>query len=121
MWVSFAVGGGWSDKRMLKQTFYTDADIWLYASRLFEHRPKHMRIRTMGMYLYQITPSGRSQLSMLDDVAKAGNLTTAIDEINSFYGNFTVFTADTLTGTKTVKQKIPFGGTDYFEALLKRA
>lgn len=42
-------------------------------------------------------------------------------EINDFYGNFTVFTADTLTGTKTVKQKIPFGGTEYFELLLKRA
>lgn len=42
-------------------------------------------------------------------------------QINDFYGNFTVFTADTLTGTKTVKQKIPFGGTEYFELLLKRA
>jgi hypothetical protein len=75
----------------------------------------------MGMYLYQLEPSKKSQLSLLDDIAKAGDLTQAVDEINDFYGNFTVFSADTLTGTRNVKQKIPFGGTEYFELLLKRA
>lgn len=121
VWVSFNTGGGWTDKKMMRQTFYTDADIWLHVSRLFNHRPKHMIVRTMGMYLYQLTPSTRSQMSLLDDVTKAGDLTKAIDEINDFYGTFTVFSADTLTGTKNVKQKVPFGGTEYFELLLKRA
>lgn len=121
VWVSFNAGGGWSDKRMFHMPFYTDADIWLHVSRLFDHRPKHMIIRTMGMYLYELTPSTRSQLSLLDDVAKAGDLTKAVDEINDFYGSFTIFSADTLTGRRTVKQKIPFGGTEYFELLLKRA
>lgn len=121
IWVAFSTGGGWSDKEMLHTTFYTDADIWRYVSRLFNHRPKHMVIRTMGVYLYELTPSTRSQLSLLDDVTKAGELTKAIDEINDFYGSFTIFSADTLTGTRNVKQKIPFGGTEYFELLLKRA
>lgn len=121
VWMSFNAGGGWKDKKMMRQPFYTDADIWLHVSRLFDHRPKHMEIRTMGLYLYELTPSTRSQLNMFDDVAKAGDLSVAIDEINDFYGNFTIFTADTLTGTKSVKQKIPFGGTEYFELLLKRA
>jgi DNA polymerase-4 len=121
IWVSFNAGGGWSDKKMLHCTFYTDADIWLHVSRLFDHRPKHMVIRTMGLYLYELTPSTKSQLSMFDDVTKAGDLTTCVDEINDFYGHFTLFTADTLTGTKNVRQKIPFGGTEYFELLLKRA
>lgn len=121
VWVSFNAGGGWSDKRMFKATFYTNQDIWLHVSRLFEHRPKHMVVRSMGLYLYQITPSTRSQLSMFEDVAKADYLTKAMDEINDFYGSFTLFSADTLLGTKHVKQKIPFGGTEYFELLLKRA
>lgn len=121
VWVSFAAGGGWSDKRMYKEAFYNDADVWLRVSRLFEQRPKHMIVRTMGLYMYEITPSTKSQLSMFDDVTKADYLQQSIDEINDFYGNFTVFTADTLTGAKTVKQKIPFGGTEYFELLLKRA
>jgi hypothetical protein len=49
-----------------------------------------------------------------------GDISAAIVEINDFYGNFTVFTADTLTVTKSVKQKIPFGGTEYFEIVLER-
>ena len=31
----------------------------------------------MGLYLYQLTPSTRSQLSMFEDVAKAEYLTKA--------------------------------------------
>ena len=42
-------------------------------------------------------------------------------KINEFYGTFTVYSATTLNGKKIVKQKIPFGGTEYFELLLKRA
>lgn len=121
VWFAFNIGGGWSDKRMLRQTFYTNQDIWLHVSRLFDKRPKHMVIRTMGIYLYELTPSTRSQLSMFDDVVKADYLTKAMDEINDFYGSFTVFSADTLVGTQNVKQKIPFGGTEYFDLLLKRA
>ncbi len=121
VWVSFAAGGGWADKKMFHTTFYTNQDIWLHISRLFDHRPKHMVVRTMGLYLYKLTPSTRSQISMFDDVIKADYLTKSIDEINDFYGSFTVFSADTLTGKQNVKQKIPFGGTEYFDLLLKRA
>jgi DNA polymerase-4 len=121
VWVSFTAGGGWSDKKMLHATFYTNQDIWLHVSRLFDHRPKHMVVRTMGLYLYQLTPSQRSQISMFDDVIRADYLTKTMDEINDFYGSFTVYSADTLIGKQQVKQKIPFGGTEYFELLLKRA
>lgn len=121
VWVSFNTGGGWSDKRMFRSTFYTNQDIWLHISRLFDHRPKHMIVRTMGLYLYELTPSTRSQLSMFEDVVKADYLTKSMDEINDFYGAFTIYSADTLEGTRHVKQKIPFGGTEYFELLLKRA
>ncbi|HEX8227537.1 MAG TPA: hypothetical protein VF572_06745 [Candidatus Saccharimonadales bacterium] len=121
VWLGFAAGGGWKDKQMLHATIYTNQDIWLQVSRLFDRRPKHMVVRIMGLYLYELTPSTRSQMSMFDDVEKADYLTKAMDEINDFYGQFTVYAADTLTGTQTVKQKIPFGGTEYFDLLLKRA
>ena len=121
VWMSFSRGGGWKDKRMYRTTFYTNQDIWERVSRLFDQRPKHMVVNCLGIYLYELTPSTKSQLSMFDDVTKASFLTKAVDEINDFYGTFTVFSADTLTGTQNVKQKIPFGGTEYFELLLKRA
>lgn len=121
VWVEFSAGGGWKDKKMFKTTFYSNQDIWERVSKLFDHRPKHMVVRTMGLYLYEFTPSARSQLGLFDDVSKIDDLTKAMDEINDFYGSFTVFAADTLVGTQNVKQKIPFGGTEYFELLLKRA
>ena len=121
VWVDFAAGGGWKDKQMYRSTFYSNQDIWERISRLFDHRPKHMIVRTMGIYLYELTPSTRSQLSIFDDVIKNDHLTKAMDEINDFYGSFTLFSADTLVGTRNVKQKIPFGGTEYFDLLLKRA
>ncbi len=121
VWVEFSAGGGWRDKRMHRSTCYTNEDIWERVSRLFDHRPKHMVVRTMGLYLYELTPSSRSQLGLFEDVAKADYLTKAVDEINDFYGAFTVFSADTLVGKRNVRQKIPFGGTEYFELLLKRA
>ena len=121
VWVSFSAGGGWRDKKMFRTTFYTNQDLWERISRLFDHRPKHMIVRTMGLYVYELTPSSRSQLGLFDDTAKVHDLTKAMDEINDFYGSFTVFSADTLIGTRHVKQKIPFGGTEYFDLLLKRA
>jgi DNA polymerase-4 len=121
VYASFSSGGHWSNKEMYKTTFYTNQDIWDRVSNLFDTRPKHMIVRKMGVYLYELTPSTRSQLSMFEDVTKADYLTKAMDEINDFYGSFTIHSADTLTGSKNVKQKIPFGGTEYFDLLLKRA
>lgn len=121
VWMGFTVGGGWKQKRMMQTTIYSNKDIWQQVALLFEQRPKHMKVRIMGIYLYELTPSTRSQMSFFDDVEKTDNLTKAMDEINDFYGSFTVYSADTLTGTRNVKQKIPFGGTEYFDLLLKRA
>jgi len=121
VWVAFNTGGGWRDKKMFRSTFYTNQDIWERVSRLFDHRPKHMVVRTMGLYIYELTPSSRSQMSLFENTERKDFLSKSMDEINDFYGAFTIHSADTLVGTKHVKQKIPFGGTEYFDLLLKRA
>lgn len=121
VWVDFKVGGGWHAKRMVRSTMYSNQDIWRQVAILFVSRPKHMVVRRMGLYLYHLSPSTRRQMNMFEDVARNDYLTQAMDEINDFYGQFTVYSADTLTGTRNVKQKIPFGGTEYFDLLLKRA
>lgn len=63
----------------------------------------------------------RAQQSLFEDVKKQEWLTVAIDELNERYGNFVICSANTLEGKKVVKQKTPFGGTKYFELLLKLA
>lgn len=120
LWLSFQAGGSFVEKKMYKTSAFSNQDTWLRVSKLFAKRPKHMVVRTMGLYLYRLTPSARSQLDMFGDIAKAKHLTEAIDEVNDFYGMFTLHAADSLTGIKHVRQKIPFGGTQYFDLLLKR-
>lgn len=119
VWLSFMAGGSFVDKRTYKVACYTNEVVWERVARLFDGRPKHMVVRTMGLYLYNLEPSNRSQLDLFGTETKSRYLTDAIDEINDFYGTFTVYSADTLTGTRHIKQKIPFGGTEYFELLLK--
>lgn len=120
VWVSYQNGEFWKGKRMYKSTFYTNQEILRRALEQFNQRP-HGIVRTMGIFCYELTPSQRSQLSMFDDVAKKDWLTKAVDEINDFYGTFTVYSGTSLEGKKVIKQKIPFGGTEYFELLLKSA
>lgn len=88
---------------------------------LFNQKPSGAGVQTMGIYCYGLEPSKASQLSMFEDIAKKDWVTKAVDEINDFYGAFTVYSATTIEGKKVIKQKIPFGGTQYFELLLKRA
>ncbi|MEP7204902.1 MAG: hypothetical protein ABI716_01775 [Candidatus Saccharibacteria bacterium] len=120
VWARYQSGEQWQSKRMLKTTFYTNQDIYRYALEQFNRRPGGT-ITMIGLYCYRLTPSTRSQMSLFEDSLKKDWLTKAVDEINDYYGGFTVYSATTLNGRKIVKQKVPFGGTEYFELLLKRA
>ena len=120
VWMGFSAGGGFSEKKMHKTGCYTNEEIWRRASELFDTRPKNMKVRIIGVYLYGLEPTNRAQLDLFGTHEKAENLTKSLDYINDFYGMFTVYSADSMTGTKNIKQKIPFGGTKYFELLLKK-
>lgn len=119
VWLNFTAGGGFVDKKTYKTACYTNQSIWERVASLFDKRPKHMSVKVMGMYLYNLEPSNRSQLDLFGDKQQEDYLTKAIDEINEAYGSFTVYAADALEGTKNIQQKIPFGGTEYFNLLLK--
>lgn len=121
VWARLQNGEGWYGKRMHKTTFFTNQEIYRRALEQFNARPKGAIVQTIGIYCYQLTPSSRSQLSIFEDIEKERWITKSMDEINDFYGAFTVHLGSTMTGKQHIKQKIPFGGTEYFELLLKRA
>ena len=121
VWARFTNGSGFVLRKMFRSKFYTDREVYRRALILFNQRPKHMVIQTMGITCYMLSASSRSQMSMFESVNKEEWLTEAVDEINDRYGNFTVCSANALASKELVKQKIPFGGTKYFELLLKRA
>lgn len=119
VWLHFSNGEHWYKRHMFKSTFYTDQAVYERALYVFNHRPRELLITTMGVTCYQLTPSVRSQISILESVNKEDWLTTAVDEVNERYGNFVISSANTMLTKKNLKQKIPFGSTKYFELLLK--
>lgn len=121
VWATLRNGEFWQQKMMHKSSFYTNQEVYRRAIQLFNQRPSGADVTTIGIYCYGLEPSKRSQLDLFEDISKKDWITKAVDEINDFYGAFTVHMATTINGKKIIKQKIPFGGTEYFELLLKRA
>ncbi len=119
IWLRFNNGENWYQRKMYKVSFFSDHDIYQKALYLFNQRPNNMIVQTMGITCYQLTKSARNQISLLDQVNRDHWLTTAIDTINEKYGDFKIFSAGSLNSTKLIKQKIPFGGTEYFSLLLQ--
>lgn len=122
IWVRYAEGDNWYQRKMYKTTFYTNKELYRRALYHFSQRPKGPNLvpSSIGITCYMLTPSTRNQPSIFDQVNKEEWLTRSIDEINEQYGNFAIFSANALDGRRVIKQKIPFGGTDYFDLLLKR-
>lgn len=121
VWAQLRDGDSWYERKMFKTTFFTDQEIYRRALYLMNRRPKGVDVVAMGITCYQLTPSNRSQMSLFDRVNKDAELTYVIDGLNERYGNFVIGAANAMLGKQVVKQKIPFGGTKYFELLLKRA
>lgn len=121
VWAQLRDGDSWYERKMFKTTFFTDQEIYRRALYLMNRRPKGVDVVTMGITCYKLTPSNRSQMSLFDKVNKEAELTYVIDGLNERYGNFVIGAAHSMLGKELVKQKIPFGGTKYFELLLKRA
>ena len=120
VWLGYKMGGGFQAKRMFETSVFSDQDIWNRVQKLFASREHDLSVKIMGLYLYGLTPRRSGQISLIESHNKMAQLTEATDKINDFYGMFTIHSADSLAGTKNVKQKIPFGGTEYFRLLLGR-
>jgi len=121
IYVRYAGGDYWYERRMFKSTFFSNAEVYRRATLLFNRRPRGQFEREIGISCYGLDPSKLNQVSLLDEVNREAWLTEAVDQINSQFGEFTVTFAASLSAKGTVKQKIPFGSTRYFELLCNRA
>lgn len=121
VWLVLQSGEYWYQRKMYKTSFYTDQEVYTRALYLFNQRPL-AAVATIGITCYKLSPTKRAQPSLFEEENKQEWLTEAVDEINEKYDLFMVHSLHTLEGKKIVRQKIPaFGGSRYFELLLKRA
>ncbi|MDO8591340.1 MAG: hypothetical protein Q7R60_00200 [bacterium] len=121
IYILYAGGDSWYERRMFKSTFFSNAEVYRRATLLFNRRPLGDFVRMIAVSCYALEPSNISQVSLLDEINREVWLTQAVDTINAQFGEFTVTTATSLSAKDTVKQKIPFGSTRYFDLLCNRA
>ena len=106
-------GNYWHEKTLAPLPFFSNAAIWVIASRMLAHAPEGA-IREIGVHCYHLEDDLGNQLSLFGDaIAREQQVTAAIDDINRRYGERTVHSADTLHTGIYVKSKIPFGSTRY--------
>ncbi|HTK39244.1 MAG TPA: hypothetical protein VL362_00080 [Patescibacteria group bacterium] len=104
-------GKYWHTRHMAAAPFFSDQAIYEIARQLFEQAP--YPLKEIGITCYELAPPDDSQLHLFgDELAQQRAITTAVDTINSTWGERTIHSADTL-GTDMVKVKIPFGSTRY--------
>jgi DNA polymerase-4 len=102
----------WHARRMCELPFFSNQAIYSLAQQLFVAAPGS--IREIGVSCYELSDDIDPQLSLFGDrIASEKQLVSAIDELNSRYGDRTIHAADTLGTGMYVKQKIPFGSTRY--------
>jgi DNA polymerase-4 len=121
VYVRFAGGDYWYERRKFKSTFFSNTEVYRRATLLFNRRPQDDWAREIGVSCYGLEPSNFNQVSLLEEVNREVWLTEAVDKINQDFGEFTITYANSLTAKSVVKQKIPFGTTRYFDLLCNRA
>lgn len=114
-------GERWYNRRKFATSTNANNELYRRVAGLYRNAPPSQEIREIGLHTYDLEDCDHAQTGLFDgDTEKQAWLTTAIDQINFRYGEFTVHSADTLRAKPIVKQKIPFGSTRYFELLCKR-
>ena len=102
----------WHASRLTQLPFYSDKTIYSLAEQLFAQAPD--LIREIGVHCYDLSDDNDQQTSLFGDIlVREHQLVDAIDEINRRYGERTLHSADTLSTSTFVKQKIPFGSTRF--------
>ena len=119
VYARYASGDYWYNRKIFKTTFYSNAEVYRRAILIFNRRPIDGYVKEIGITCYALEPSQSNQISLLDAVNKEYWLTEAIDSINQLYGEFTITSANSLSSKHIVKQKLPFGGTQYFNLLCR--
>lgn len=103
----------WKGHELAPLPFYSDAAIWTMAKRIFLNAPAK-NIQMIAITCYHLSAGISNQLTLFgDELVREQHITSAIDDINSRYGERTIHSADTLGTGIYVKQKIPFGSTRY--------
>lgn len=119
VWARMLHGKTFVRRQSFSEPIYTDQAVYERVLKLFDERPKELRVGTIGVTCYNLVLHAQLQTSFLFENVRAEQLTFAVDTVNRQYGNHTLTYAHALAGKKVIKQKLPFGSVKYFELLCR--
>lgn len=105
--------GYWHACRMQPLPFFSNQAIYKVAKELFSGAPSG--VREIGIHCYALSrDTEMGQLSLFaDELTRERAIVSAVDTVNTRYGERTIVSADTIDTGIYVSQKIPFGSTRY--------
>lgn len=121
VYVKYKSGDAWHSRKAFKSPFFTNQEIYRRATLLFNQHPRLDYVVMLAVSCYLLEPSTANQMSILEEVNKEVELSEAVDEVNRRFGNYTITFASSAGSKDSIKQKIPFGSTRYFELLVQQA
>lgn len=117
VWLRFSSGERYHRKFLSPSPLFSDHALWSIAEQLFRNRPAG-RIYCMGVYVYNFSQPNQQQIPLVNDIGRARRLTEAIDQINHTYGTAAIHSAHSSPGANHIRQKVPFGSTNYLDLLI---
>lgn len=106
----------WHIGRTHDVAYYSTSDLFLKAQYLLNMQPEWKKATHIFVSCYDLENGGREQLSIFEnEQTKKRELSSALDEINDRYGEFTVVPALMMGMDQTILDRVPFGGVKDLE------
>lgn len=103
--------GYWQNFTRRSRAFDDEATLFELVRQLCATAP--LPAYEIGVTCYGLVATDESQLDLFGEAEQTEKLTRAIDTINTFWGDHTIHSADTLGLGSRMKRKIPFGSVRY--------
>lgn len=113
-------GSWWHKGRLMAAPRFDSRDVYKAAFRLLIEANPKTPVLNIAVSCFDLRKDDSLQLELFNDIAKKEELTEAVDDINERWGDATVFSGRSMTGTKVVLDRIAFGGVKELEELLGR-
>lgn len=111
LYVKTYQGGRWQNIHRQERAFDDEASLFEIVRGLVTAAP--LPAYEIGVSCYGLVGAGEQQPDLFGEMAKTAELTSAVDEINQYWGTRTVHSADTLGLDGQMKRKVPFGSTRF--------
>lgn len=103
--------GHWQNFCRQERGFDDEKTLFRIVGELFPTAP--LPAYEIGVTCYGLKFGGHSQLDLFGEMSKTADLTSAIDEINDFWGDHTLHSANTLGLGGNMQRRVPFGSTRF--------